>query len=107
MKLQEEFIKALQDTCFETEDIESLKNLIFKIRYYKFLYITKTKQIKSVKKLNDLVNKALGQVIQKLVVSENIKRIANDDKLNQEIISNISDEKIVEEISNYIDKKLN
>ena len=96
MKLQEEFIKALQDTCFETEDIESLKNLIFKIRYYKFLYITKTKQIKSVKKLNDLVNKALGQVIQKLVVSENIKRIANDDNLNQEIIGNILDTKVID-----------
>jgi len=96
IELQEEFIKALKDTCFETEDLECLENLIFKIRYYRYLYITKDKQIKDVKKLDKLAVSAMKQVIQKLVVGEKIKKITNEESLNQEIISNILDTKIID-----------
>ena len=96
IKLQEEFIKALKETCFETEDINSLKNLIFKIRYYRYMYVTKDKQVKDIELLNNEINNVLKQVIQKLVNSENIKKISNDQSLNQEIILNILDTKVID-----------
>ena len=99
IKLQEEFIKTLKDNCFETENIQSLKNLIFKIRYYKFLYVFKDKQIKDIEQLNENIDIVLKQVIQKLVLAESIRRISKDDKLNQEIINNILDTKVIDLLS--------
>lgn len=96
IQLQKEFIKALKDTCFETEDVESLKNLIFKIRYYRYLYVTEEKQVKDIPELNVEVNKALKQVIQKLVAREELRKIANDNALNEEIIANILDTKVID-----------
>ncbi|MBR2289352.1 MAG: hypothetical protein IJ867_01705 [Clostridia bacterium] len=96
IELQKEFIKALKDTCFETEDVESLKNLIFKIRYYRYLYVTEEKQVKDIPELNVEVNKALKQVIQKLVAREELRKIANDNALNEEIIANILDTKVID-----------
>ena len=96
IKLQSEFIKVLDDICFETENIQSLKDLIFKIRYYKYLYITKDKQIRDIPELNNSVNEVLKKVIQKLVIAGNIKKIASDNSLNQEIILNVLDTKIID-----------
>ena len=96
IKTQEEFIKALKDTCFETEDAESLKNLIYKIRYYRYLYVTKDKQVKDIDLLDNEINEVLKQVIQKLVNLENMKKITNDNELNQKIISNILDTKVID-----------
>ena len=96
IKLQEEFIKTLKDNCFETDDINSLKNLIFKIRYYKFLYVIDKKKVKDIEVLRDAIDIVLKQVIQKLVVAESIRRIANDDNLNQKIIINILDTKVID-----------
>lgn len=95
INLQSEFIKALKETCFETEDTESLKNLIYKIRYYRYLYVTKEKQIKDVDILNNQINEVLKQAIHKLVSTENMKKIATDNSLNQEIICNILDTKVI------------
>lgn len=96
MKLQEEFIKALKDNSYETEDVQSLKNVIFKIRYYKYLFINENTQIKDVKNLNENINVVLNQVIQKLVTAESLKKIAKDDSLNQYIINNILETKVID-----------
>lgn len=96
INLQKEFIKALKDNCFETEDINGLKNLLFKIRYYKYLYVTDNKQIKDIPNLLDDINIVSKQVIQKLVSLECIRKIANDNSLNQEIINNILDTKVID-----------
>lgn len=96
IKLQEEFIKALKDNTYETDDIESLKNLIFKIRYYKYLYINEKAQIKDIKTLNDEINIVLKQIIKKLISAGTIKKIANDEELNLEIITNILDTKVID-----------
>lgn len=94
--MQREFVKALKETCFETENIESLKNLVFKIRYYRFLYITKNKRVKDIPELNVATNDVLKRVIQKLVNSENIRKIAKMNSLNKEIIVNIIDTKLID-----------
>ena len=73
-----------------------MKNLVFKIRYYKFLYVIENKQVKDIEVLNESINVVLKQVIQKLVSSTSIRRIAKDDKLNQEIIINILDTKVID-----------
>ena len=94
IKLQEEFIKALKDNCYETEDVQSLKNLIFKIRYYKYLYISEDKQIKDIPNLNENIDIVLEQIIQKLIASENIRKIAKDNIINENIIKNILNTKV-------------
>ena len=96
IKLQLEFIKALKDTCFETEDMNSLKNLIFKIRYYQFLYVTNDSRIKDISELNEAINSVEKQVIQKLVLAEGMKRITKDNAFNQEIINYILDTKVID-----------
>ena len=95
IKLQKEFIKLLKDICFETEDINSLKNLTYKIRYYRYLFITNEKRIKDIPELNNSVNEILKQVLLKLVNYQCIKRITNDDLLNEEILLNILDTKVI------------
>ena len=95
IQMQQEFVKALQETCFETEDEQSLKNLIYKIRYYRFLYVTQDKQVKDIPALDLATNEALKQVVQKLVDSENMKRIVKDNALTQEIIASILDTKVI------------
>ncbi|MBR1540683.1 MAG: hypothetical protein IJ629_05985 [Clostridia bacterium] len=96
VNLQKEFIKAISDTCFETEDVQSLKNLVFKLRYYRFLYVTSEKQVRDIPELNDEINQVMKQVIQKLVLNTEIKRIAKDNTLNQEIIFDILDTKVID-----------
>ena len=96
IKLQEEFIKILKDNCFETDDIQSLKDLIFKIRYYKYLYVTENSQVKDIPNLSDAINVVSKQVIQKLVNTDYIRKIAIDEKLNQEIINNILETKVID-----------
>ena len=96
INMQEEFIKALKDNCYETDDIQSLKNLIFKIRYYKNLYVIEGKQVKDYQELNEKINSVLKQAIQKLILAENIKKISTDDNLNQEIITVILDTKVID-----------
>ena len=96
INMQEEFIKALKDNCYETDDIQSLKNLIFKIRYYKNLYVIEGKQVKDYQELNEKINSVLKQAIQKLILAENIKKISTDDNLNQEIITIVLDTKVID-----------
>ena len=96
IKLQEEFIKALKDNCYETEDAQSLKDLIFKVRYYKYLYISEDKQIKDIPTLNENIDIVLEQIIQKLVASENIRKIAKDNIINENIIKNILNTKVID-----------
>ena len=96
IKLQEEFIKVLKDNCYETDDTEGLENLIFKMRYYRYLYITEELQIRDVDNLRGLLDVVTKQAIHKLVLLENIKRIAIDDNLNEEIINTILDTKIID-----------
>lgn len=96
IKLQLEFIKALKDNSIETEDIDSLRNLIFKIRYYRYLYVTKDKQVKDITELNKDTNIVLYEVIRKLVNNGKIRKITNNNSLNQEIISNILDTKVID-----------
>ncbi len=96
IKLQETFITLLKDNCYETDNVQGLKDLIFKIRYYRFLYLTDKEQIRDNETLNNQINVVLKQAIQKLVANEVIRKIANDDELNQEIISLILDTKIID-----------
>ena len=96
IQMQQEFLKALQETCFETENIQSLKNLIYKIRYYRFLYVTPNKQVKDIPILDSAASTALKQVVQKLIDKENMRRITKDNCLLQEIMVNILDTKIID-----------
>ena len=99
IKLQEEFIKSLKEICYETEDKDSLKNLLYKIRYYRFLYINDDFQIRDIENLNKNINELLKQLIRKLIIYENVKKISNNEFLNLEIILNILDTKVIDLMS--------
>jgi hypothetical protein len=107
INIQKEFIKILKDKLFEIEDIELLKAYVYKIRYYRFLYINKEKQIKDIKELEIAINNVLKQIVKKLCDKEEIKVISKDEDFNFEIILNILDTKILDlsEIKFEIDIK--
>lgn len=94
--LQKEFIKALKDACINTEDIDSLKNLVFKIRYYKYLYVTNDKKVKDIKELDYEINNILMILVQKIIDNEKIRKISNDKILNQKIVANILETKVID-----------
>jgi hypothetical protein len=107
INIQKEFIKILKDKLFEIDDIELLKAYVYKIRYYRFLYINKEKQIKDIKELEIAINNVLKQIVKKLCDKEEIKVISKDEDFNFEIILNILDTKILDlsEIKFEIDIK--
>lgn len=94
--LQNEFIKVLRKQVEETYDIETLKGYIFKIRYYRYLYLNENKQIKNIESLNSEVQDILKIIIEKLLEVDELKRIVNNDEINSEIIKNILDTKIMD-----------
>jgi hypothetical protein len=96
INMQKEFIKVLKEELSETEDVELLKAYVYKIRYYRFLYINKEKQVKDIKELEDALKDVQKQIILKLEEKEEIKKITKDEDFNFEIISNILDTKIMD-----------
>lgn len=96
IELQVEFIRELKNIILETESVEELKDYIFKIRYYRFLYINNEEQIKNKENLNYLVEDVLKIIIQKLCEAEELNRVCKDEELNAEIIKNILDTKIMD-----------
>ncbi len=96
INLQKEFIKALKDLVFETEDIDELKKFIYKIRYYRFLYVNDEKQVRDISDLDVGVNVVLKQIIKRLSDEEELRKICFNDEYNNEIVSNILDTKIID-----------
>lgn len=94
--LQIEFVKALQETVEFLEEPEEIINYIFKVRYYKNLYINKNSRVSSIKKLN--LENTLKILILKACNREKpiIKKIVSNEDLNFEIIKNIFDTKIMD-----------
>ena len=96
INLQKEFIKLLKDIVFDTNDIEELKSYLYKIRYYRYIYISNTQEIKDIEILENEINEVLKCIIKKLCDENSIKRISKDNDFNFNIINNILDTKIIE-----------
>lgn len=94
--LQIEFIKVLEKDAQDIENTEEIIDYIFKIRYYKNLYINEDLKISSVKSLN--LDNILKILIVKGVKADKpvIRNIVSDENKNFEIIKNILDTKILD-----------
>jgi hypothetical protein len=96
IELQVEFLKALKDEIFETEEIETLIDFIYKIRYYRYIYISKDKQIKDILSLEKIICQIQNELIKRICEGEGFRIISKNIEFNSEIIRNILDTKIIE-----------
>jgi len=84
--------KALEIQINNAEEQERIKDLIYKIRYYRLIYIDKTKQIKDIISLNKLQEK----VITKACKLKLINIFSLNIKENYEVVKNIFETDIIE-----------
>ena len=96
VNLQIEFIKALERNVEFAEDEEEIIDYIYKIRYYKSLYLDEKTQIRDVKSIN--VDEVLKKLIYKACNKEKpiLRKIVIEDDINFEIIKNILYTKIID-----------
>ena len=93
--IQVEFVKALKREIEELENHDEIISFIFKLRYYKNLYLNENEKVGSIKKLN--LDEVLKILIKKSIFIEKpiLKKIVLDEEKNFEIIKNILDTKII------------
>lgn len=94
--LQKEFIKGIKEEILDTDDGELLKSYCYKLRYYRFLYVSKEKQVKDIKELNLLLEDTLRALITKLCKLDLLRKIVSDVELNFKIIFEMLDTKIID-----------
>lgn len=105
--IQKEFINAIDDWAYESVNPEELKQILFKLRYYRFLYVTEKKQVKDYNELEIPLQAIMKGVSQKLIEYEVIKKISSNNELNQEIIYNVLDTKMINLLDVRIELKQN
>lgn len=93
--IQVEFVKALKREIEELENHDEIISFIFKLRYYKNLYLNENEKVSSIKKLN--LDEVLKILIKKSIFIEKpiLRKIVLDEEKNFEIIKNILDTKII------------
>ena len=96
IKSQLEFTKYLLNKAQEIEESEELVNLIYKLRYYRELYVTKDLKEKNIEKLEKNINEIYKIVITKACKNEDIKIVNLDIETNYKIIKNVLDTKIID-----------
>ena len=96
VKVQSEFTKYLFQKAQEIEDSEDLLNLIYKLRYYRELYITKDLKIKNIERLEKNINEIYKILITKACKNEDLKIVNLDIETNYKIIKNVLDTKIID-----------
>ena len=96
IKTQLEFTKYLLKQAIEIEDSEQLINIIYKLRYYRELFVDKKLKIKNIEKLEKNINEIYKIVITKACKNDDIKIINLDIETNYKIIKDILDTKIID-----------
>ena len=109
VKTQLNFLKLISKQINQISTIEEIKNMIFKIRFYKKINITKDIKIYDIKKLSNCIDSIMKKVIEKACELNCIKRISNDSNFNFEIINNVLNTDIIDleeiKLSVKIDKE--
>lgn len=94
-KIQLEFLKALEEKVGYLENEEEIISYIYKIRYYKYLYLDENMQVKDDTELLSRIDDIMESLIEKACEKEIIRVISQKFKVNVEIIKNILDNKII------------
>lgn len=95
IQLQKLFIQAFNIKINNAIEKETLINLIYMLRYYNYLYITKEKQVKDIKELQKEIKDIEDNLIKKAYELKIINYISNEEIVNTEIIKNILLTKII------------
>lgn len=94
-KIQLEFLKAIEEKIGYIETDEEIISYIYKMRYYKYLYLNENEQIKDDKELLSIIDEIMEILIEKACDMEVIRDISQETRINYEIIKNILDNKII------------
>ncbi len=95
-ELQKEFIKILYNEINNLEDDDEIVNYIYKIRYYRFIYLTREKRIKDFSELEEKINEVQKLLITNACKLQKLRIITSDIDINFEIIKCILDTKIMD-----------
>lgn len=95
INLQKAFIKCFYTKIEKVTTKEEVINLLYMLRYYELIYITGQKQIKDVGTLKEELNQIEKLLIKKAYELKMINTITNEEEINNEIIKNILQTKII------------
>lgn len=96
VKMQVEFTKYLLKKANEIEESDEIIRLIYQIRYYRNLFVTKDLKVKDIEKLEKNINDIYKIIITKACKNEDIKIINLDIETNYKIIKKVLDTKIID-----------
>ena len=96
VKMQVEFTKYLLKKANEIEESDEIIRLIYQIRYYRNLFVTKDLKVKDIENLEKNINDIYKVIITKACKNEDIKIINLDIETNYKIIKKILDTKIID-----------
>lgn len=96
IELQQSFIKILYKKAKEIKTRDDFVDIIYKIRYYRNIFISKTKAIKDYGILEDDLNKILKRVITFGAKKAYIKMVSLNVALNSKILISCLDSKSME-----------
>lgn len=95
VQLQETFIKCLFMQVEKAQEKEEIINLIYILRYYNNLFITKETQIKNEQNLKYEKDKLEKLLMNKAYELKMLNRISNEEAINNEIIKNLLSTKVI------------
>ncbi len=96
VNLQKEFLNFLYKKLCKMKNRDEIINILYEIRYYKRLRISKDVYITDIEELDDLLDKILKKAITMLCKLGAIKIISMDINLNFDIIKYALDTKIID-----------
>lgn len=94
VELQKNFLEALKIDIQNLESKNEILDIIYKLRYYKFLPY-EDKKIGEIKELRDKIEEVQKILIQKACDKKAITRLSEDESINYEILKNIFSSKII------------
>ena len=95
IELQKEFVLYFNKKINNIDDKEELIKILYILRYYKNLYISKKKKITDVEVLKQCIDKTMKKLITKLCKGSYIKILTMNIKDNFELLNQILDTKII------------
>lgn len=95
VKLQKSFIKCFYKKIENALSKEEIINLMYMLRYYNLIYITKETRIKDSLELKNDLNQIVETLIKKAYDLKIINIITNEKEVNSEIIKRILQTKII------------
>ncbi len=107
LQLQKVFLECIEIQIKNATEKADIINLIYKLRYYNFLYLTRNKQIKDVSELSKKLDNIQCELMLKACESKIFTRISKSVKENYEIIKNVFTSKIISLENINVEIKIN